>query len=122
MRAALQKQVEAGRAQTEQIMGKNSFLNSQIDQQKKAIEAVKLIGCKSDGDKAYLCDVEAGGNAGRVRMLKGSDGWIFDIQKAKNANSQRCIPLHRVVVESGFPRRAATIPTKQSPSRTRAKP
>lgn len=76
VRAALQKQVEAGRAQTEQVMGKNSFLDSQIDQQKKAIEAVKLIDCKSDGDKAYLCDVEAGGNAGRVRMLKGSDGWI----------------------------------------------
>jgi integrase len=28
--------------------------------------------------------------------------WFFDIQKAKNSNSQRRIPLHRVVVESGF--------------------
>lgn len=28
--------------------------------------------------------------------------WFFDIQKAKNSNSQRRIPFHRVVVESGF--------------------
>lgn len=76
VRAALQKQVDAGRAQAEQLMGRSSFLDKQIEEQKKAIEGVKLIGCKSDGDKAYLCDVEAKGGAGRVRMLKGSDGWI----------------------------------------------
>ncbi|MFL9954197.1 hypothetical protein PQR65_12400 [Paraburkholderia nemoris] len=77
VRAALQKQVDAGRAQAEQLMGKSAFLDKQIDQQKQAVGAVKLIGCKSDGDKAYLCDVESsGGGASRVRMLKGSDGWI----------------------------------------------
>ena len=76
VRAALAKQVDAGRAQAEQLMGKSSFLDKQFEQQKQAIEGVKLIGCKSDGDKAYLCDVESKGGAGRVRMLKGSDGWI----------------------------------------------
>ena len=76
VRTALENQVDAGRAQAEQLMGKSSFLDKQIEEQKKAIEGVKLIGCKSDGDKAYLCDVEAKGGAGRVRMLKGSGGWI----------------------------------------------
>jgi len=76
VRGALAKQVDAGRAQAEQLMGKNSFLDKQIEQQKQAIEGVKLIGCKSDGEKAWLCDVESKGGAGRVRMLKGSDGWI----------------------------------------------
>ncbi len=39
----------------------------------------------------------------RLDQLQREGGvWFFDIQKAKNANSQRRIPLHRVVVESGF--------------------
>ncbi|MGA7778235.1 MAG: hypothetical protein WCA85_11060 [Paraburkholderia sp.] len=76
VRAALEKQVDAGRAQTEQLLGKSSFLDSQMDQQKQAVANIKLVGCKSDGDKAYLCDVESNGTAGRVRMLKGSDGWL----------------------------------------------
>jgi len=37
------------------------------------------------------------------QLQREGDGWFSDIQKAKNANSQRRIPLHRVVVESGFP-------------------
>ncbi|WDD95187.1 site-specific integrase [Burkholderia sp. FERM BP-3421] len=38
-----------------------------------------------------------------LSQIQKEDGiWFFDIQKAKNANSQRRIPLHRVVVESGF--------------------
>ncbi|MGF6242782.1 MULTISPECIES: hypothetical protein [Paraburkholderia] len=76
VRAALQKQVEAGRAQAEQLMGKSAFLDKQIDQQKQAVDGIKLIGCKNDGDKAYVCDLESNGGASRVRMLKGSDGWI----------------------------------------------
>lgn len=36
------------------------------------------------------------------QIQREGDVWFFDIQKAKNANSQRRIPLHRVVVESGF--------------------
>lgn len=36
------------------------------------------------------------------QLQREGDVWFVDIQKAKNANSQRRIPLHRVVVESGF--------------------
>nr|WP_244098071.1 tyrosine-type recombinase/integrase [Burkholderia ambifaria] len=36
------------------------------------------------------------------QLQREGDVWFFDIQKAKNANSQRQIPLPRVVVESGF--------------------
>lgn len=36
------------------------------------------------------------------QLQREGDVWFFDIQKAKNANSQRRIPLHRVIVESGF--------------------
>lgn len=36
------------------------------------------------------------------QLQREGDVWFFDIQKAKNANSQRRIPLHRVVAESGF--------------------
>ncbi|WP_244827118.1 hypothetical protein [Caballeronia sp. TF1N1] len=76
VRAALSKQVDEGRAQAEQIMGKSSFLDQRLTEQKQAVAAVKLIGCKADGEKAYLCDVEGKAGATRVRMLKGSDGWI----------------------------------------------
>lgn len=36
------------------------------------------------------------------QLQREGDAWFFDIHKAKNANSQRRIPLHRVVAESGF--------------------
>lgn len=47
-------------------------------------DAVKGLGCKSDGDKAYRCDVEIETtsmfgkqkNAQSIRFVKGSDGWI----------------------------------------------
>jgi len=76
VRAALQKQVDTGRQQAEQFAGKNSFIDQQAAEQKKAIAEVKLIGCKADGDKAYVCDIEGKAGAGRLRMLKGSDGWL----------------------------------------------
>ncbi|AEA61953.1 putative phage-related integrase [Burkholderia gladioli BSR3] len=39
----------------------------------------------------------------RIDLLQSEGGiWFFDIQKAKNSNSQRRIPLHRTVLESGF--------------------
>jgi integrase len=37
-----------------------------------------------------------------AQIQREGDVWFFDIQKAKNSNSQRRIPLHRTVVESGF--------------------
>jgi integrase len=36
------------------------------------------------------------------QVQREGEVWFFDVEKAKNANSQRRIPLHRVVVESGF--------------------
>lgn len=76
VRAALSKQVDAGLEQARQIAGKNAFFDRQADERHKEVEAMKLIGCKSDGEKAYLCDVEGKGGAGQIRMLKGSDGWL----------------------------------------------
>jgi hypothetical protein len=76
VRAALAKQVDQGRAQAEQIMGKSSFLDQRLAEAKQEASATKLIGCKPDGEKAYLCDIENKTGASRVRMLNGSDGWI----------------------------------------------
>ncbi|MEX3555522.1 MAG: hypothetical protein VB131_02465 [Burkholderia gladioli] len=73
VRAAIEKQSEK---QLRLIGGKGSFVDEQIAEQKKAVESSKLIGCKSDGDKAFLCDLEINGGSARVRMLKGSDGWL----------------------------------------------
>lgn len=46
--------------------------------------SVKKIGCKEDGEKAYLCDVEVVAKtvAGEqketsaIRLVNGSDGWV----------------------------------------------
>ncbi|WP_028224486.1 hypothetical protein [Paraburkholderia ferrariae] len=76
VRAALEKQVDVGRQQAEQFAGKNSFVDQQVAEQKKAVSEVKLIGCKSDGEKAYVCDIQGKAGAARIRMLKGADGWL----------------------------------------------
>jgi integrase len=36
------------------------------------------------------------------QVQRDGEIWYFEIAKAKNANSQRRIPLHRTIVESGF--------------------
>jgi len=76
VRAALSKQVDAGQEQARQMVGKNAFFDQQAEQQRQAIAGIKLIGCKSDGEKAYLCDIEGKAGAGQIRMLKGSEGWL----------------------------------------------
>ncbi|WP_250463259.1 hypothetical protein [Caballeronia sp. GAFFF2] len=76
VRAALTKQLDQGKTQAEQLMGKNSFLDQRLSEERRAVDATKLIGCKSDGEKAYLCDIENKAGTSRVRMLKGSEGWI----------------------------------------------
>lgn len=76
VRAALAKQVDVRRQQAEQFAGKNSFIDQQFAEQQKAFSEVKLIGCKFDGEKAYVCDIQGKAGAARVRMLKGSDGWL----------------------------------------------
>lgn len=76
VRAALSKQIDAGLEQARQIAGKNAFFDRQAEDRRQEVAAMKLIGCKSDGEKAYLCDVEGKGGAGQIRMVKGSDGWL----------------------------------------------
>jgi len=62
--------------QARQIAGKSAFFDFQADEQRKAVAAMKLIGWKSDGEKAWLCDVVGKNGAVQIRILKGSDGWI----------------------------------------------
>lgn len=48
------------------------------------VKNVKKIGCKADGEKAYICDVEleveqlgkTNKGIAPVRFVKGSDGWV----------------------------------------------
>jgi hypothetical protein len=76
VRAALIKQLDASQEQSRQIAGKNAFMDSLADEQRKGISQLTLVGCKSDGEKTYLCDVAGKAGAMQLRMLKGSDGWI----------------------------------------------
>lgn len=76
VKAALLKQVDASQEQAHRMVGKNAFFDSQADEQRKGVNAIKLIGCHSSGEKAWLCDVEAKAGALQIRMLQGSDGSI----------------------------------------------
>ncbi|MDP9154676.1 MAG: hypothetical protein M3O74_10540 [Pseudomonadota bacterium] len=76
VRAALIKQLDASQEQTRQIAGKNAFMDSLADEQRNGISQLKLVGCKSDGEKSYLCDIAGKAGAMQLRMLKGPDGWI----------------------------------------------
>ncbi|MGF6273409.1 hypothetical protein ABIB38_001783 [Massilia sp. UYP11] len=76
MKEALQKTAD----QTmEAIVGKNANQSSRI-----VYNSVKSAGCKSDGEKAYRCDVEVETDSmlGKqktvmpVRFVKTGDGWM----------------------------------------------
>lgn len=49
------------------------------------ITGVKKVGCKADGDKAYVCDLEMDAKqfgttkkaVAPVRFIKASDGWVI---------------------------------------------
>lgn len=77
MKAALQKNVD-------QTIGAMLGDGKEAQEAKPKITAVKGLGCKSDGDKAYKCDAEVEitsmmgkqKNARSIRFVKGSDGWI----------------------------------------------
>ena len=86
----IEKAVQASVQQSQEAMGKLAGSNPQAADMAKAFQAkvhsVNKIGCKSDGDKAYKCDVELDmetGLTGRkkqtvpVRMVKGSEGWTM---------------------------------------------
>ncbi|MBY0241305.1 MAG: hypothetical protein K2X55_18520 [Burkholderiaceae bacterium] len=49
------------------------------------VSGVKKVGCKADGEKAYICDVEleakqfgkTNKGVAQFRLVKGSDGWAI---------------------------------------------
>ncbi len=88
--ADIEKAVQASVQQSQEAMDKLADGNPQAAEMAKSLQpkvhSVNKIGCKSDGDKAYKCDVELDmetGLTGRkkqtvpVRMVKGSDGWTM---------------------------------------------
>jgi hypothetical protein len=76
VKAALSKQVDGSKTQTEKLIGKSKLLDEQVADAKKEIAGIKLLDCKADGEKAYVCDVKSASKAGRLRMVKGDDGWV----------------------------------------------
>jgi hypothetical protein len=77
IRAAMEQQAEAANQQVGQMLGGSM---------KVEYHDVEKLGCEPTGqDNAYLCDVKVDVTApvvgrqqqsGRVRMVKGDDGWI----------------------------------------------
>lgn len=55
------------------------------------IKNVKKIGCKTDGEKAYICDIEMEvAQMGRtnkgvvpIRLVKASDGWMASMTQGQ---------------------------------------
>lgn len=78
VRAAVSQQMQEQQKAQVAALGQSTFLDQQFAQQKKALDSLKLIGCKSDGEKAYNCDIEVGGKAISGRFVKGSNGWIVE--------------------------------------------
>lgn len=86
----IEKEIKAQVANSQEAITKMAGNNPQVAEMAKSMQitvhSVNKIGCKSDGDKAYKCDVEMdleNGLTGRkkqtvpVRMVKGSDGWVM---------------------------------------------
>lgn len=79
--AAVQKLVEQ---QNKEITALGSMMggtnSKMLDSMKVEAPKVKKIGCKEDGENAYLCDVELtnkqGTNVAPMRLVKGSGGWV----------------------------------------------
>lgn len=77
MKNALQKNVD-------QTIGALLGNDKNAQDAKPKYDSVKGLGCKSDGEKAYRCDVEIEmtsmfgkqKSAQSIRFVKGSDGWI----------------------------------------------
>lgn len=80
MKKALQKNAD-------QTIGALLGNDKNAQDAKPKYDSVKGLGCKSDGEKAYRCDVEIEmtsmlgkqKTAQSIRFVKGSDGWIASI-------------------------------------------
>ena len=82
IRAVMEKDIKLA---NEQMSSLGSALGTGTKMETK-LHSVKKIGCKADGDKAYLCDVEMDVEAplvGRrkavapMRLIKASEGWAI---------------------------------------------
>lgn len=83
IKATIEKQIAAERQAIQKMAGTQgtAMVNSLVPE----IKSIKKIGCKDDGEKAYLCDVEmevsqagsTGKGVGPMRFVKGSDGWLL---------------------------------------------
>ena len=76
LRAAMEKGIESANAAVSKVSA-NPKMQSKL-------HSLKKIGCKADGDKAYICDVQVDVEApfvGRtkqtapMRVVKGPAGW-----------------------------------------------
>lgn len=83
---AVKAQVQQGLDAAQKMVGNNPQLAKMAEALQVKVHGVNKIGCKSAGDKAFLCDVELdleSGLTGRakktvpVRMVKGSEGWAI---------------------------------------------
>jgi len=80
IRAAYIKQIDQAKANAEKMAGAGAatgLFGDQFAQARSLADSIKLIGCKSDGDHAYACDIEIQGNGRAIRMAKGDDGWVM---------------------------------------------
>jgi hypothetical protein len=81
MNAAIQKAVDQTNKQIASVGSMFDTAGKDVAEAFK-VEApeVKKIGCKEDGEKAFLCDVEISDKNGSkvtpVRFVKSSEGWV----------------------------------------------
>jgi hypothetical protein len=85
MKAAFDRDKAATVEQMRALFGQAGASMTTQMQGRFGVQTVRKIGCKADGDKASLCDVEleVKGLTGmqkltrQVRFVKGSDGWVL---------------------------------------------
>lgn len=82
MNAAVQKSVEENNKQMAALGGMfGGAGRGMTDKLKVEAPQVKKIGCKEDGQNAYICDIELVTKDGKkvtpARFVKASDGWTI---------------------------------------------
>ncbi|WP_347554854.1 hypothetical protein [Robbsia sp. KACC 23696] len=76
VRQAVSQQMQEQQKAQKAALGDSPILDEQFAQQQKALDSLKLLSCKADGDKAYNCDLQLAGKAITGRFVKGSNGWL----------------------------------------------
>jgi len=87
IKAALDREIDreiaTQAAMAREMMGSDG--EAMVKNMMPVVQNLKKLGCKPDGNKAYLCDVEAEvsmfgvteKSTSSVRLVKGSDGWAI---------------------------------------------